>query len=157
MTLIPLDWFKYLFGDTPIAPVVLTFVAITVLGVIAYRVWPVIKRLVSTLTALEKLPDFMDKQESFRQNTTATLHKQDESLASQDVKIQEIHHEVNYNNGTSVKDAVERVEEGVAGWYVAHNELRSQLGLPAIDTETPIKKKPPRKRAPRIPKTEGTP
>ena len=37
-------------------------------------------------------------------DTTATLKSQDE-------KIAEIHHEVQYNNGTSVKDSIERIED----------------------------------------------
>ena len=39
------------------------------------------------------------------------------TLAGQDRQIAEIHHEVKYNNGSSVKDAVGRVERGVAGIY----------------------------------------
>lgn len=155
MSFVPLDWFIYLFGNTPFLPVAITLGVIVLLGVVAYRVWPVVKRGVGTLTALEKLPAFIEKQEEFIQNTTETLQKQDESLAAQDVKIEQIHHEVNYNNGSSVKDGVERVEEGVAGLYVAHNDLRAQLGLPPIETEAPVLvKKPPRKRAPRITQTK---
>ena len=49
------------------------------------------------MDALTTLPEFMA-------DTTATLKSQDE-------KIAEIHHEVQYNNGTSVKDSIERIED----------------------------------------------
>lgn len=69
-----------------------------ILGIIAFLVkgWPKIRAFVQLIDALSVLPAFMV-------NTTATLESQDE-------KIAEIHHEVNYNNGSSVKDAIKRIE-----------------------------------------------
>ena len=65
--------------------------------------WRTASRFVATINALAELPEALIEQADFRLRTTATL-------AAQDVKIEEIHHEVNYNNGSSVKDAIERIE-----------------------------------------------
>lgn len=130
MNVLPLDWFKYLFGDAPVLPVVITICVLIFLGVVLYRIWPVMKRFVGIGAALERLPDFMDK-------TTATLRKQDESLAAQDVKIEEIHHEVNFNNGSSVKDAIIRVEGVMTDIRAVATNQQTQ-----IDTKTT--RRPPR-------------
>jgi len=63
-------------------------------------VWRFVSQSVKTINSLTDLPQFMV-------TTAATLH-------DQDVKIDEIHHEVNYNNGSSVKDAMNRAEEAIA-------------------------------------------
>jgi hypothetical protein len=83
-------------------------------------VWRFVSQSVKTINSLTDLPQFMV-------TTAATLH-------DQDVKIAEIHHEVQFNNGSSVKDAVTRVEDGVKGIYdrldaadVDRQELREDL------------------------------
>jgi hypothetical protein len=92
--------------------VIVTFVLVLLfmLGRGLYRAWPAIKQFVLTVNAITGLPEFMERT--------------DATLAGQDEKIAEIHHEVHFNNGSSVKDsavrteqAVERVEKGVAGLY----------------------------------------
>lgn len=69
------------------------------LAVIAFFVkgWPKIRAFVKVIDALTELPTFME-------TTTETLRGQNE-------KIEEIHHEVQYNNGSSVKDSIERIED----------------------------------------------
>lgn len=57
------------------------------------KLWPLIKRVVQVGAVLEALPE--------------TLRKQDDVLEI-------IRHEVEFNNGTSVKDAVTRVEKALA-------------------------------------------
>lgn len=99
-------------------------------------IWRFVTRTVNTINSLADLPDFIEKQEAFRQNTTATLRRQDEQIG-------QIHHEVNYNNGSSVKDAVARVEAGVAGLYDVTTAMKAE-----IDTKAP-------KRAPRTTKPKG--
>lgn len=65
--------------------------------------WQTLSGFVATINALGALPGALISQEDFRIRTTATL-------AAQDLKIEEIHHEVHFNNGSSVKDAIERIE-----------------------------------------------
>ena len=102
--------------------VILVIIIAAILGIAGFvrKVWPIIARIVHTLDDLDNLPQFMI--------TTAA------TLAYQDKQIEEIHHEVKYNNGSSVKDAVRRVETGVAGIYTRldsadqdRRELREDL------------------------------
>ena len=78
---------------------------IGILGTVTFFVkgWPTIRKFVAFIDALFSLPAF--------------IARTDITLQAQDVKIEQIHHEVNYNNGSSVKDAVARVELGVKGLY----------------------------------------
>lgn len=71
---------------------------IGILAVIGFFVkgWPKIRAFVRLVDALGTLPQFMA-------DTTETLKEQN-------AKIAEIHHEVQYNNGTSVKDSIGRIE-----------------------------------------------
>lgn len=94
------------------------------------KAWPFIRNTFRILDALVRLPDVVEK-------------------------VDEIHHEVHYNNGSSVKDAVRRVEkklgqveEGVAGLYrradasdLADANLRRELE----NTHPPLRKRPPKK------------
>lgn len=56
------------------------------------KAWPFIRNMFNILDALVSLPEYMKE-------TSA--------------KLESIHHEVNYNNGSSVKDAITRIEAGV--------------------------------------------
>jgi len=67
--------------------------------------------------AVQELPDFIER-------TDKTLEAQNKILKSQDKQIADIHHEVHYNNGSSVKDAVKRIEDSLA------NEPPTLGGIP---------------------------
>lgn len=56
------------------------------------KAWPFIRNMFNILDALVNLPKYM---------------------ADTSEKLESIHHEVNYNNGSSVKDAITRIESGV--------------------------------------------
>ncbi|RJT88134.1 hypothetical protein D6T64_12165 [Cryobacterium melibiosiphilum] len=106
------DW-GALFGDTPAAEVAVWLFAAFIVVSLLIKVWPFLSKLVAlgnALPSLTALPAFMAR-------TDETLAAQTKTMAAHDLKISEIHHEVNYNNGSSVKDAVERVELGVKGLY----------------------------------------
>lgn len=90
-----------------------------ILAVIGFirKVWPIVTRFVRTVNSLAELPTFIEDSKEFREETKATLAQQDE-------KIAEIHHETHKNDGSSIKDstirseeAIERVELGVKGLY----------------------------------------
>ncbi|MBO1739658.1 hypothetical protein [Leifsonia sp. TF02-11] len=79
--------------------------------------WPALKRFAKAVLHFANIVDAVQGLPKFIERTDATL-------AGQDQKIAEIHHEVHFNNGSSVKDsavrteeAVGRVEEGVKGLY----------------------------------------
>lgn len=108
---------------------------IGVLAVIAFfvKAWPKIRAFVRIMDSLAALPQFMV-------DTTKTL-------ASQDAKIADIHHEVRYNNGSSVKDGLARVEKGVQGIYGrldAADKDRAELreDLEATGPHPPARKRP---------------
>jgi len=67
------------------------------------RFWPWLKKVIRFFDALAELPVFM-----------VSTNK---TMAEQNARLADIHHEVHYNNGTSVKDSMERVELGVKGIY----------------------------------------
>lgn len=99
------------------------------------KAWPFIRNTFRILDALVQLPDVMRKVDDMT------------------AQVAEIHHEVHYNNGSSVKDAVRRVEEGVKGLYLradasdeADQRLREELERTNPRT--------PRKRAPKKEETE---
>ena len=61
--------------------------------------------------AVQGLPDFIDRT--------------DRTLAAQNKQIADIHHEVHFNNGSSVKDAVTRVEQKVDAVLAVEEEKES--------------------------------
>lgn len=102
------------------AAAVVGFVVAVIKGV--PPAWRALTTFVTTINDLSDLPAELAKQKRFRIEVRGILSNQDKTLAGQnlvlakqDTKISEIHHEVQYNNGSSVKDGVRRVEKGVAG------------------------------------------
>lgn len=103
-----------------------------------FKVWSKLRALgngiinfVDITEALGELPDFMKR-------TDAALEAVSGALERQDGQIDDIHHEVHYNNGSSVKDGVQRVEEGLAGLHVevatiAQDLLRAKSALTISD------------------------
>lgn len=85
-----------LFGTVTAVEVIAWLVAAALLVLIIRKTWPWFRKAVRLVDALAELPDFMERT---------------------DQRIKEIHHEVHYNDETSVKDAVSRVELGVKGLY----------------------------------------
>lgn len=95
-----------LFGDATIAQAIGWATAAIAALIVLVKAWPWLKRTVRTVDALAQLPDFIDR-------TDTTLESQTEILKAQNEKIVEVHHEVNFNNGSSVKDAVIRIEKAL--------------------------------------------
>lgn len=91
-----MDWIEFWQSISVVQAVVWVLGILAVIGFFV-KAWPKIRAFVKVIDALTALPAFMD-------DTTETLKSQDE-------KIAEIHHEVQYNNGSSVKDSIERIED----------------------------------------------
>lgn len=141
-----LAWLQALLGNTPAVTVILWVVGILVVlgGFLRglYRAWPFIKQGVITINSLADLPRFMS-------TTAATLEAQDQGAKERDIQIAEIHHEVHYNNGSSVKDAVARVELGVKGLYeradaADQNAVELREDLEQTKPRSPARKRPPK-------------
>lgn len=103
------EWLKAILGDTSAVQLVFWIIAVFALVAFLIKMWPVFTKAVQIINAVSGLPSFIERT--------------DKTLAGQDSKIAEIHHEVHFNNGSSVKDAVTRVEKGVAGLYDKVDEL----------------------------------
>jgi hypothetical protein len=127
------------FGDAPVwLQWVIMILAVTAFIAGAIRAippaWRFVTRFVTTVNELADLPTELGELRKFRSDTSVTLAQQNTTLATQNQKIAEIHHEVHFNNGSSVKDAtvrteeaVERVEMGVKGLYGEVDGVKAQL------------------------------
>lgn len=104
------DWLADLLANTSALQLIFWIGAIAALIAVLVKLWPALTKMVTIINAVSGLPAFITR-------TDQTLQTQNQALAGQDTKISEIHHEVHFNNGSSVKDAVIRVETGVAGLY----------------------------------------
>lgn len=89
------NW-EVLFGDLRAAQVAVWIVAVVLVVGLVVKLWPFVKNAVAIVDALLALPA-MSKQ-----------------VSSMKAQIDSIHHETHTNKGTSIKDAVKRVEETVA-------------------------------------------
>jgi hypothetical protein len=96
-------------GQINLWQVAVFIIALYIIFRLLVKFWPWLRKLMTLTQALADLPAFIARTDS--------------TLSAQDVKIDDIHHEVQYNNGSSVKDAIKRVEEGVAGLYTHVNEI----------------------------------
>lgn len=92
------------------------------------KAWPFIRNFFLILDALIRLPEVIEK-------------------------VDEIHHEVHFNNGSSVKDAVIRIEVGVKGLHKrvdlidrTAQEVRADL----IHERQPVRKRTPKKETPDV-------
>lgn len=82
----------------------------------ARKAWPALRAFARAVLTLAQLIESLRGLPAFIVRTDATL-------AAQDARIGEIHHELHPNSGTSMNDALRRVEEGVAGLYTAVDDL----------------------------------
>ena len=111
------DWLKFLLADTSALQLVFWAVAIVALITALVRLWPFLKNAVQIVDALVQLP---------------ALAKRVTAMQGQ---INSIHHETHTNNGTSIKDALGRVEEGVSGLHGRMDDVDRQLTSLAREDE----------------------
>ena len=134
-------------------------IGVVIIGAIATvigfttKAWSLLTKFVAKTVALDDLPQFIKDSEDWRRETQVTLSSQDRALAA-------IKHEVEYNNGSSVKDAIkrvegtsERLEEGIAGLYdrVNASDVTAQHLHDEIEQTKPAttrRRKPPTKETP---------
>lgn len=100
------EWLSFLLADTSALQLVFWIVAIGALIAVLVKLWPALTQFVTIMNAVTGLPEF---------------------IARTNTSVDEIHHEVHYNDGTSAKDAIKRVEDGVAGLYDKVEGLASDL------------------------------
>lgn len=107
------DWLAYLLADTSLLQAVFWVVAIGSLIALIVKLWPAIGKFVLIVNATAGLPAYIERAD-----------ERHEDLAQ---KVTEIHHEVHFNNGTSVKDAAVRTESRV-------KRIERALGIDPDDT-----------------------
>jgi len=71
-------------------PIIWTVFLITVIVGTLIKIWPFISKVVHTIDIISELPDRLDKIEA---------------------RLMGVEHEVKTNNGSSIKDAVKRIED----------------------------------------------
>ena len=96
------DWAEQFLSDVSALQLLAWVVGLGLLVTVVVKLWPFISNAVAIVDALVKLP----------------------ALA---VKVKQIHHETHTNDGSSIKDAVARVEEGVAGLHGRMDDVDRQL------------------------------
>lgn len=116
------EWLTFLLADSSTLQVVFWIVAIGSLIALIVKLWPAIGKFVKIVDATAGLPAYIKRADA-----------RHEDLA---LKVSEIHHEVHFNNGTSVKDAAVRTESRV-------KRIERAMG---IDPDVLELTDPPRKR-----------
>jgi VanZ family protein len=85
-----------------------------------WKGWPWLRRSATAVVNFATIVDSVQDLPKFIKRTDDTLEQQNKQIA-------DIHHEVHYNNGSSVKDGVQRVETGLAGLHVEVATIASEL------------------------------
>lgn len=93
------DWLQVLLADTSALQLVFWIGAIGALIAVVVKVWPALSQFVEIINATAGLPDYIKRADD--------RHKRLES------KVDGIYHETHNNDGSSVKDAVDRIEKSI--------------------------------------------
>lgn len=121
------EWLTFLLADTSALQLVFWFIAIGALIAVIVKLWPALTQLVTIVNSVTGLPSF--------------IARTDATLLRQDVKIGAIHHEVHYNNGTSVKDSQARTERVITEEILPALKMLAdadvQLRADIEDTQSP--------------------
>lgn len=112
--MIDIDWnlIGTLNGWQSVLTIAVIIIAIFIIARFLMRFWPWLRKVISFTdagTRIVGMADVIDQLPAFIDRT--------------DKAIEEIRHEVAFNNGSSVKDAIARVETGVSGLHKKYDEL----------------------------------
>lgn len=99
------------------------------------KVWPAFRRITSALYQFVKVVDSVSGLPAFIERTDCTLAAQNVTLAAQDSKIEDVHHETQNNDGSSLKDTADRTELAIKNAIMprldrlstGYTELRGEL------------------------------
>jgi len=96
------------------ADVLLWVLCAAIVVMAARRAWPFIRQLVHVVDLLTELPNRLEEIEGRFDDQDEKLDQIGERLDGQDDKLDEIQHEVTNNDGSSLKDSVDRTEAALA-------------------------------------------
>lgn len=114
MDSVVISWLTEWASTVSLLDVIIGVVVVTTLVVLVKKkAWPWAVGVAEGLIHLSKMVAAVSGLSAFIVRTDKTLASQNLTLASQDRKIQEIHNETHDNHGSSLKDAVNRVEKTV--------------------------------------------
>lgn len=85
-----------------------------------WKGWPWLRKTATAVVHFAQIVDAVQELPAFIERTDKTLKAQDSAIA-------DIHHEVHFNNGSSVKDGVSRLESGVADLSLKVTEVAEDL------------------------------
>lgn len=114
------DWVVLLgvLGEMPVLQAVLWLVAVGLFIGLVVKMWPYLWNSVQIVNALLKLP---------------AIAAQLPQLAQQ---VKDIHHETHRNDGSSLKDAVSRIEDSVGGLHGRMDMVEKDVGGIRQETST---------------------
>lgn len=93
------DWLKFLLADTSALQLVFWVIAIGTLVAVIVKLWPALSQFVQIINATAGLPEY--------------IARADERHERLERKVDGIFHETHNNDGSSVKDAVDRIEKAI--------------------------------------------
>jgi len=115
----PIDW-SWLEAIN-LLQVAVVIVALYVITRLVMRFWPWLRKVMELTAALAQLPSFIERT--------------DLTLRGQEAAIKSIYNETHINSGSTLKDAVGRVEEGVTGLHLKVAELTAADATQAVIVE----------------------
>lgn len=107
--------------DTSLVAVIAWVVIAVIVILFTWKIWPLISKAVRAIDALGGLSDHMEVTNTAIAGLTTDFGKMKAS-------VDEIHHETHKNDGSSIKDAVKRIEDVQATEVEVNTEFR-QLHL----------------------------
>lgn len=107
--------------DTSLVAVIAWVVIAVIVILFVWRIWPLISKSVRALDALGQLEKHMS-------DTKTTLQALDDRMDGLETKVNSIHHETHRNDGSSIKDAVKRIEDTQATEVEAAETFRQLHG-----------------------------
>ena len=107
--------------DTSLVAVIAWIVIAVIVILFLWKIWPLISKAVRALDALGQLEKHMA-------DTKTTLQALDDRLDGVETKVNEVHHETHKNDGSSIKDAVTRIETKQWSEIEAAEEFRQLHG-----------------------------
>jgi len=108
-----LDWPTFL-ASISLLQVAVVVCALWVIWRLLVKFWPFLRKLMATVDAIQQIP-----------------------AMSQQIK--DIHHEVHFNNGSSVKDAVTRMEQSIVILNAVHG-IESPVGPVIVADRSTLEK-----------------
>ena len=103
--------------DTSLVAVIAWVVIAVVVILFIWKIWPLISAAVRAIDSLGGLANHME-------GTNATIATLTTDFGKMQNSIDEIHHETHKNDGSSIKDAVKRIEDVQATEVEVNSEFR---------------------------------